>query len=169
MKKITLLFAFIAFSLTSCSSDEPGPPGPPGEPGINILGQTFGDLTARSFDFDSDFNLYNHYFEIPADVEVFESDAILAYRLEVIGDVETWSLLPKSYFLNDGRIIQYSFNHTDEDVEIVITGNFDLATLDEDYLQNQYFKFVVVPSEFVDEMSIDFSDHDAVMQALDLK
>lgn len=168
MKKISLLFAFIAFSLTSCSSDEPGPMGPPGEPGINILGQTFGDLTSRNFNFDDEFNLYNHFFEIPAAVEVFESDAILAYRLEVIGGVETWSLLPKTYFLDEGRIIQYSFNHTDEDVEIVITGNFDLTTLEDEYIQNQFFKFVVVPSEFVDQMSVDLSDHDAVMEALKL-
>lgn len=168
MKKISLLFAFIAFSLTSCSSDEPGPQGPPGEPGINILGQTFGDLTARNFNYDDDFNLHDYFLEIPANIEVFESDAILAYRLEVIGDVETWSLLPKTYFLNDGRIIQYSFNHTDEDIEVLITGNFDLSTLEAEYTQNQYFKFVVVPSEFIDEMSIDVSDHDAVMQALDM-
>jgi hypothetical protein len=170
MKKIFLLFALVSFSLTSCSDDgEIGPQGPPGEPGVNILGQTFGDLTARNFTFDADFNLYNHYFEIPGDIEIYESDAILAYRLEVIGDVETWSLLPKSYFLEDGRIIQYSFNHSAEDVEILITGNFDLETLSEDYLQNQYFKFVVVPSDFIDEMSIDISNHDAVMQALDIQ
>ncbi|MGI0106334.1 hypothetical protein [Salinimicrobium sp. WS361] len=170
MKKIFLLFAFATFSLTSCSDDgEVGPQGPPGEPGVNIMGQTFGDLTARNFTFDSDFNLYNHFFQIPADVEIYESDAILAYRLEVIDNVETWSLLPKTYFLEDGRIIQYSFNHTDEDVEVLITGNFDLETLSVDYLQNQYFKFVVVPSEFIDEMSIDISNHDAVMQALDIR
>ena len=168
MKKITILFAFLAFSLTSCSSDEPGPMGPPGEPGINILGQTFGDLTSRSFDYDADFNLYTHFLEIPADVEVFESDAILAYRLEVIDDVETWNLLPKTIFLNDGRMIQYSFNHTDEDIEVLINGNFDLLELDDLYTQNQFFKFVVVPSDFVNQSGIDVTNYKEVMQALNL-
>ena len=172
MKKLFLL-SFVLFALGACSDDGEvgprGPQGPEGEPGINILGQTFGDLTARNFDFDEEFNLYNHFLDIPEDVEVLESDAILAYRLEVIGGVETWNLLPKTYFLDEGRIIQYSFNHTSEDVEIIITGNFDLSNLEEGFLENQYFKFVVIPSDFVDEMNVDVSNHDEVMEVLNIK
>ncbi|MFD2518993.1 collagen-like protein [Salinimicrobium flavum] len=172
MKKLTFLLGFIMFSFTACSDDgemgPPGPQGPPGEPGVNILGQTFGDLTERDFTYDAEFNLYAHFLEIPGNVEVFESDAILAYRLEVISDVETWHLLPKTIFFDDGRMIQYSFNHTSEDVEVVITGNFDLDELEDVYTQGQYFKFVVVPSDFVEESSVDISNYQEVMDALNL-
>ena len=171
MRKLFLL-SFVLFALGACSDDGEigprGPQGPAGEPGINIVGQSFGDLDPRNFDFDQEFNLYTHFLEIPADIEVLDSDAILVYRLEVIAGVETWSLLPKTYFLDEGRIIQYSFNHTSEDVEVLITGNFDLSNLEAGYYEDQYFKFVVVPSDFVDETSVNINNHDEVMEALSL-
>ena len=167
MKKIFYLFTIISVSLASCTGDE-GPQGPEGPPGINILGQTFGDLTPRDFSYDDEFNLYTHFLEIPQSVEVLDSDAILAYRLEVINGVETWNLIPKSIFLDNGNIIQYSLNHTSQDVELLITGNFDLSTLEDEFTQDQYFKFIVIPSDYVNESAIDFSNYQEVMEALDL-
>ncbi len=105
MKKITLLFAFIAFSLTSCSSDEPGPPGPPGEPGVNIVGQTF-EFEDIDFEYFEDGNFYATVVVIPEEIEVLPSDAILVYRQEIIDGTETWSMIPQNYFLEEG-IIQY--------------------------------------------------------------
>lgn len=168
MKKISLLFAFIAFSLTSCSSDEPGPQGPPGEPGMNIVGQTF-EFEDVDFEFFAADNFYATVIEIPTDIEVLESDAILVYRREVIDGTETWSMIPQNFFLSDGRIIQYVFNHTASDIELLIDGNFDLSTLDGAYTQNQFFRFIVVPSDFALDTNVDLTDHDAVMQALDLE
>ncbi len=170
MKKTTFLLSFMLIAFTSCSTDGEvgprGPQGPEGEPGINILGQTFGDLDVRDFTYDDEFNLYYNLVEIPGDVEVLESDAILVYRFEVIDNIDTWSLIPHSIFLADGGIIQYSFNHTPVDVELLITGNFDLSTLDDFYTQTQYFKFVVVPSDFVSQTGVDVANYDAVMSVL---
>ncbi|WP_029038623.1 hypothetical protein [Salinimicrobium xinjiangense] len=170
MRKITLLFAFIAFGLTSCSSDDvgpQGPQGPPGEPGVNIVGQTF-EFEDVDFEWFADSNFYATVITIPAEIEVLESDAILVYRREVIDGTETWSMIPQNFFLSDGRIIQYVFNHTASDIELLIDGNFDLSTLDGAYTQNQFFRFIVVPSDFAVDTNIDLSDHDAVMQALEL-
>lgn len=164
MKKLSILFAFIAFSLTSCSSDEPGPPGPPGEPGVNIVGQTF-EFEDVDFTYYDD-NFYAAIIEIPEEIEVLESDAILVYRREVIDGTETWSMIPQNYFLEEG-IIQYVFNHTPNDIELLIDGNFDLATLDGAFTQNQFFRFIVVPSDFAVDTGVDVSDFEAVMQALD--
>ncbi|MCC8359117.1 collagen-like protein [Salinimicrobium sediminilitoris] len=164
MKKISFLFAFIAFSLTSCSSDEPGPQGPPGEPGVNIVGQTF-EFEDVDFEYFEDGNFYATIIDIPAEIEVLESDAVLVYRREVIDGTETWSMIPQNYFLEEG-IIQYVFNHTASDIELLIDGNFDLSTLDGAYSQNQFFRFFVVPSDFAIDTGVDVSDYDAVMQAL---
>lgn len=165
MKKITLLFAFIAFSLTSCSSDEPGPPGPPGEPGVNIVGQTF-EFEDVDFEYFEDGNFYATVVVIPEEIEVLPSDAILVYRQEIIDGTETWSMIPQNYFLEEG-IIQYVFNYTAEDVELLIDGNFDLATLDGAFSQDQFFRFVVVPSDFALDTGIDVSNYEAVMQAIE--
>ena len=165
MKKLSILFAFIALSLTSCSSDEPGPQGPPGEPGVNIVGQTF-EFEDVDFEYFADGNFYATVIDIPAEIEVLESDAILVYRREVIDGTETWSMIPQNFFLENGTI-QYVFNYTAEDIELLIDGNFDLATLDGAYTQNQFFRFIVVPSDFALDTGIDVSNYEAVMQAID--
>lgn len=169
MKKISFLFAFLAISLSSCSSDEPGPrgpQGPAGEPGVNIVGQTF-EFEDVDFNYFEDGNFYATVIDIPAEIEVLESDAILVYRREVIDGTETWSMIPQNYFLEDG-IIQYVFNHTASDIELLIDGNFDLSGLDGVFTQNQFFRFIVVPSDFAIETGIDVTDHEAVLQALEL-
>lgn len=165
MKKLSFLFAFIAFTITSCTSDEPGPPGPPGEPGVNILGQTF-EFEDVDFEYFEDANFYATVITIPAEIEVLESDAILVYRREVVDGTETWSMIPQNFFLEEG-IIQYVFNHTADDIELLIDGNFDLATLDGAFTQNQFFRFIVVPSDFALDTGVDVSDYEAVMEVLE--
>ncbi len=167
MKKLSILFAFIAFSLTSCSSDEPGPQGPPGEPGVNIVGQTF-EYEDVDFEYLADGNIYTSgIFDFPTDIEILESDAILIYRRQILDGVETWSLIPQNFFLDDGNIIQYVYNQTATDVEIIIEGNFDLSALPDRFTQNQFFRFVVVPSDFAFDNGIDVSNYEAVMQAIE--
>ena len=165
MKKLSFLFAFIAISFTSCSSDEPGPPGPPGEPGVNIVGQTF-EFEDVDFEYFADGNFYATVIDIPAEIEVLSSDAVLVYRREVIDGTETWSMIPQNFFL-EGGTIQYVFNHTPDDIELLIDGNFDLSTLDGGFTQNQFFRFVVVPSDFALDTGVDVSNYEAVMQAID--
>lgn len=170
MKKITLLFAFIAFSLTSCSSDEPGPQGPQGpagEPGVNIVGQTF-EFEGVDFEYDAEENIYfSGLIDFPAEIEILESDGILVYRRQLFGSTETWTLVPHNFFLEDG-IIQYVYTQTDTNIELLIEGNYDLSTLADTYTQDQFFRFIVVPSDFALDTGVDLSNHDAVMQALEL-
>lgn len=158
---ITLFFALFVFA--ACE----GPQGPPGEDGINILGQTF-ERTVN-FQYNSSNGLLEALVAIPNNVEVWESDAILVYRLDgVYNGADIWGLIPQSYFLENGRIIQYVYNHTFFDVLLMIDGNFDLLTLSPAYTQNQTFRFVVVPSEFVISSGVDITNYEAVMNALNL-
>lgn len=162
--KTTALILFFTFALfTACE----GPAGPPGHDGINILGQTF-ERTVN-FQYNPSSNLLEAFVAIPNSVEVWESDAILVYRLDgVYNGADVWGLIPQNYFLENGKMIQYVYNHTFFDIMLMIDGNFDLTTLGSGYTQNQTFRFVVVPSEFVVSSGVDIQDYEAVMHALNL-
>ncbi|MEX0996725.1 MAG: collagen-like protein [Flavobacteriaceae bacterium] len=164
MKKLIFTLGTVFFLFTACE----GPQGPPGLDGINILGQTF-ERTVN-FQFNNQNGLQEVLVTIPNSVEVFESDAILVYRLEgqLPDNVDLWSLIPQNFFLDNGDIIQYVYNHTFFDIMLQIDGNFDLSTVPSNFTQNQTFRFVVVPSDFANKSGVDISDYNAVMQALQL-
>lgn len=163
MKTKALFLFFVLAVFTACE----GPEGPPGQDGINILGQTF-ERTVN-FQYNPSSNLLETFVTIPNSVEVWESDAILVYRLDgVYNGSDIWGLIPQNFFLENGKMIQYVYNHTFFDIMLMIDGNFDLSTLGSGYTQNQTFRFVVVPSEFVVSSGVDIQDYEAVMNALNL-
>lgn len=151
MKKLLLLVAVTSSLIFSACEGDPGPPGPEGAPGINILGQVF-EVTV-DFQYNTTTGIQEALINIPSSVEVFESDVILVYRLDQVvnasgGAADAWSPLPQNFFLGGGDIIQYVFNHTFFDVELLIDGNFDLSVLGSDFTDDQVFRIAVVPSEF---------------------
>lgn len=174
MKKILTLLFVSTFMFTSCSDDgamgPQGPPGPPGEPGIDIVGQTF--EFEVDFEYNSETGYHSAVIGIPNDIEVLPTDAILVYRLEVQeddqGEFDTWSLLPQNFFLEEG-IIQYVFNHSDFDVEIIIDGNFNLANLESGFTDGQIFRFVVIPSDDPQASNVNVEDLKAVMEAYNIQ
>ncbi len=178
MKKIITLLLISVFTLTSCGDDgaigPQGPQGPAGADGLDGLGYTFEETV--TFEYFSDVNLYSTFINIPENIVTIDpdADAVLIYRLNVVeasdgSDLDTWSLIPQNFFLDQG-IIQYVYNHTVNDVEIFIDGNFDLSTLSSQFTENQTFRVVVVPSSsnFAQITGLDVSNLDAVMYALDL-
>jgi len=146
------LFLFLAVTTTLLFTACEGDTGPPGDPGVNILGQVFEVTT--TLDFDAGSGTYSKVLTIPSNIEVFESDVILVYRLEKVvgapdgGNADAWAPLPQNFFLDNGDIIQYIFNHTFFDVEIIIDGDYDPSILSLDFTDNQVFRIAVVPSEF---------------------
>lgn len=164
MKKILFTLATTVFFLTSCE----GPQGPQGLDGGLYFAQTFEDNV--DFQFNNENGLLEALVNIPTSIEVFESDAILVYRLEgqLSNGDDLWSLIPQNFFLDGGDIIQYVYNHTFYDVLLQIDGNFDLSTLGTAFTENQTFRFVVVPAEFATESGVNVQDYNAVMDALEL-
>ncbi|MBI6117022.1 hypothetical protein [Salegentibacter maritimus] len=176
MKKLFSILFMTTFLFAACEGDQ-GPPGPPGEDGINGLdglGYTYEETI--TFDYFSDSNTYSQFINIPEEVETAnpQADAVLVYRLEVLqdndgNDLDTWSLIPQNFFLDEGTI-QYVYNHTAGDVEVLIDGNFDLSNLDPFFVENQTFRIVVLPSDtFAETTGVDVANYKAVMNALDLK
>ena len=145
MKKLMLLpLLTVSLFLISCEGPQ-GPPGQDGLDGINILGQVFEvtiDLNAN--------NNFQQVITIPSSIEVFESDAILAYRWEGTFDgADIWTPLPATYF-SLGDTFLYTFNHTFFDVQFFLDGNFDLTELGSEWTDDQSFRIAIVPSEFGD-------------------
>lgn len=142
MKKILLLLSlFSLLLLSSCYIVNDT---------INL--STFNQVFETTIDFTSS-NDYSQLVDIPLDIEVYESDVILAYWLEdVISDgtgdtFDVWTPLPQTIYTNQGSF-QYSFNHTFTDVFLFMQGDINLNSLGSDLKINQTFRIAVVAAEF---------------------
>jgi len=152
-KSLLLLGTFFTLFFISCE----GPTGPAGFPGENgfdgedgIQGQVF-EVEDVDFTFLAENNLYETIlnFEDFTSFPVEANDAVLVYQydrsVEFGNDVEDiWNLIPQTFFYDEGTI-QFVPGHTTRDVEILITGNFDLSALDASITQGQIFRFVILP------------------------
>lgn len=154
MKNLLLFLALSSTILfTSCEGD-PGPPGPPGQDGGLLYAQVF-ETTVNSYDYYAANNTLRSTFRAYP-FTVYESDVVLAYHFEGVGDIgngqtaDIWTQLPQSVFYNDGTgdFFQYNFNHTFVDVQFTIEGNFDLTNIAPADATNQIFRIAVVPSEY---------------------
>src|SRR5699024_10966460 len=145
MKRFGITIGLLLFFvLVSCKGDR----GPQGPAGINILGQVF--ETTVSFNPGNNFSAI---VDFPSNVEVYEADAVLVYLLEEVVDdnVDVWTPLPQTYFVDGFGTMIYSFNHTFLDVNVFLDGDFYLGDLSPTFTQNQTFRIAVVPSEFAND------------------
>ncbi len=174
MKNILLFLALSSTILfTSCEGD----PGPPGLDGGLVYGQVF-ETTVNNYQYDAGTNTLNSSF-VGFPFEVFESDAVLAYRLSgkdntVSPPADIWTQLPqnKFYQVGTGDFFQYNFNHTFFDVQFTIEGNFNLTNILPADTTNQTFRIAVVPAEFaktnptmeqvIEMMQVDVSEIDKI-------
>lgn len=98
-------------------------------------------------------NSYSQLVDIPADIQVYESDVILVYWLEDVisggtaDPFDVWTPLPQTIYTNDGSF-QYSFNHTFIDVFLFLQGDIDLDSLGLGLTNNQTFRIAIVGAEF---------------------
>lgn len=149
-----MLSLVVVLALMACRGHQgpEGPMGPPGD-GDAVIGQTF-EFEDVDFEYEADNDLWSTVIEVPDDIEVLDSDAILVYRLETVegtdGPLDTYSLLPQVFYVDNGSIT-YVFNHTANDVELMIDGDFDLSNLSTDFTDAQIFRFVAIPSDFAND------------------
>ncbi len=167
MKKY-LAILVLSVVIASCSGDRGpmGPSGPQGPPGVNILGQVY----EVSINFTNT-NGFAAGFDFPQDIEVFESDVVLVYRLaDVIpdssGPIDVWEMLPATYFLPQG-IVYYGFDHSFLGVDIFMDGTADLMlTSLQDFTLDQVFRIAIVPADFAERTDIDIANFNQVLNNL---
>ena len=162
MKKITFLLLSLTFILTACEGD-PGPPGPQGPTGTYIVGQSFENDIPINF---TSTNGFLDTLEIPLDIELFESDMVLVYRLvDVVDGYDVWRLLPETVYTDDGSQFTYNYEHNYDLVTIYLDGapSLDLSTLPDVYRIDQFFRVVVLPVDFASSNNIDINNYNEVM------
>lgn len=167
MKKIGTLILSVLL-LVACSGD-PGPPGPQGPAGVNILGSVF----EATVNFTPQ-NDYTAFIEFPQEVEVFETDVVLVYLLETVipdstGPIDVWTLLPRTFYLQDGTQVAYNFTHTFFDVELFLDGNTNFSTLSTEFTLDQTFRIAILPADLAENPNLDLSDIEQVIQNLEME
>ena len=81
---------------------------------------------------------------------------------------DIWSLMPQTFYMTDGGILEYNFNHTDEDFAIYLNGNGNFANLDPSYTQDQIFRIAILPADFAQNNNVDITNIYDVMSALEI-
>ncbi|HDZ14311.1 hypothetical protein LCGC14_0789380 [marine sediment metagenome] len=180
MKNVGIVLgAFLTLVLVSCQGDQ-GPPGFDGLDGLDgidgeagIQAQVF-EVEGVNFDYIVADNLYESILTFTdfTSFEVLPNDAVLVYQFDRTVDFEdggsenVWNLIPQSFFLDQGTI-QFISGHTSKDVEILISGNFNLSNLDPGFTDNQIFRIAIVPGVAATS-KMDKSNMAAVMSSLGL-
>jgi len=150
MKKIFkfLLACTIMFLLSSCGERGPvgpeGPRGPGGQPGPEILPTSFEfpiNLTQN--------NGFEFFRDIPGQIEVLNSDMMIAYVLEDYieeDDLDVWRQLPVTDFNNRGTRL-FDFDFTRVDIRLFLDANYSLGSADE--LRDILIRAVHIPADFI--------------------
>ncbi|AYN00342.1 hypothetical protein [Chryseobacterium sp. 3008163] len=97
---------------------------------------------------------------------MLDSDVALVYRLKGLsGSNKIWEQIPKTIYLNNGEELDYDFDFTKNDIQIYLSGTYNVTTTPEFY-NNQTFRIVLVPAGFLKSSnpSVDYSDYNAVVK-----
>lgn len=178
MKTITgIILVFALAFLVSCEG-EPGPPGRDGLDGLDgesFLGSVFeieGDFTSQ--------NDYTLYFPFPSNVTVYDTDVVLVYILWEVAEnnsgnpIDVWRLLPQTVVLHNentgtDEVLQYNYDYTYADVQVFLEGTIDFNTLLPAESQDQVFRIVVFPADFLAQKNVDTSEYNLLMKSLGVK
>ena len=150
MKKL-LLLPILALLFVSCEGPM-GPPGRDGQDGQVIVGQMF-EVTAT---FNSS-NDYQEFFDIPSQIEVFDSDIIMVYILDGVDNNgrDIWQPLPKSFFFDDDDdVLIYSFDYTMVDVSLFLDGTVYFDDLPSEFTQDIIFRVAVLPVDGIQGLNL---------------
>lgn len=165
MKKISLLLSFIVVLFISCEGD-PGPPGFDGLDGLDGADGLIGTIFEVEADFTAD-NGYEYLVDIPLEIEVFDTDVVMAYILTgVDNDIDIWEPLPQTLFF-ENDILLYGFDHTVSDVRFFLDGTIDFETLDPLFTDDIIYRVAVIPAAFAEK--IDVLNIDEVMNAMKIE
>ena len=167
MKKISLFLLFSIVLFMSCE----GPQGPPGFDGFDGFDGADGadGLIGSIFEVEADFTPdgYEYSVDIPASIEVFDTDIVMAYVLtEVLDGVDIWEPLPQTLFFGN-EILLYGYDYTFSDVRFFLDGTIDLNSLEPLYTDNILFRVAVIPADFA--ASINTDNINEVMNAMNVK
>lgn len=165
MKKILpfILLAGIGFLSYSCDNDD--------DPVIVQDNDTFPIMN----DATGSFTNANGY-KLIMDINIQSTDVVLVYRRDPSAS-NAWQIIPKTYYLSNGRQLNYNFLFSNKEVEIYTDGldqNAMSASEKDEFLNNQTFRVVLVPADQGKNAknakigSVNYSDYNAVVKYYNL-
>lgn len=157
MKKFfpLILLAFVSMFLFSCNDDDD----------VVVDNDTIAGVIeiTRSFQYNSTTD--QHF--INQGISMYDSDMALVYRLkDTSSNGDVWEQIPKTIYLASGQELDYDFDFTQNDVQIYVSGTYDVTTTPA-YYNNQTFRIVLVPAGFLNKSAtppVDYSDYNAVIK-----
>jgi len=152
MKKIAMLFAFVASSLLVIGCEgSTGPQGPPGPPGPTELPQVF----EKTLSFDRKLNESSDIQSIKHPVELFKGDVILVFIMDVDSNIKNprWYALPKKFYTKVNGVekdLEYSYAFSPDNLDIIAEANAPLINFNGNnttpsVLRNQVFRIMYIP------------------------
>jgi hypothetical protein len=172
MKKLLLICSAVIISLSSCRGpqgfDGPqGPQGPQGSPGTDG-GLVYASAIELTVDFTpaNDFSIVETF-----GFEVYPADVPLVYILwdQLDDGTEVWRPVPQNYYFDSG-ILTYNYDFTQNDFSLFLDGTVpDFSALDPAYLNEQVFRVVVVPSEFLETARLKSKSYDSIIETFGIK
>jgi hypothetical protein len=159
MKKVTLILAIIGMiMLQSCTT-------------TNSTAAPINTINSEVFEFSNVNFLPNSYSQlITFPHALYTADMILVYRLSGVTTQGTdiWKLQPETYYFNDGTLdFRYDYDFTRYDVNLYMEG-YNLSTVTAPYRLNQVFRVLTIPANFGKQNKMNFTDYNAVANALQL-
>lgn len=161
MKKIGIFLICLGLFTASCSNDDDD---------LDTIGANY---LVSNVNFTPENNFGINYTLVSP---LVSGDVVLVYRLEAVDNgVNVWEPLPTAtiYFddnqdgIDDG-FVQYRFNYTANDVDILIESDAP-ETLDSSFTLNQVFQVVIVPADAINQdLHINFKDINDVYNKLHL-
>lgn len=161
MKKILTLFAVVGLiAFSSCE----GPEGPPGKDAL--MPQAFEIQTSFSFNSTTGYIISDSFAKYLGG-PLYQDESVLVYRLEGTNSSgsDIWQLIPTDVYFSNGASITYDYNFSKEGFTIFVGG--DNIANRPTYLNNQVFRFVIIPADF--GASLNKSSYLDVMKTLNLK
>lgn len=161
MKKFLpiLTLAFVSFFIYSCDNND-----------NDQVQVTDNDTYSGVFEITRSFQLNSstqQYFinQSLSQYGMLDSDVALVYRLKGLsGTNKIWEQIPKTIYLNNNEELDYDFDFTKNDIQIYLSGTYNVTTTPEFY-SNQTFRIVLVPAGFLKGAgSVDFNDYNAVIK-----
>ncbi|MBR8537790.1 hypothetical protein KDU71_19620 [Carboxylicivirga sediminis] len=168
MKYVALILLTLSLFLSSCDNTIGHPP------------SQGGDFIGTTFEFTGSFNRSNAYqlvFNFRQNGFIpYESDVILAYVLWESAGIDYWRPLPQTVYFNNGTSFQYNYDFSADiasnqiiDMSVFLDSYLDLSTLPPGYTQNQTFRVVVVPSDFLEASNVDVNSLESILNAEQLQ
>lgn len=147
MKKLAAIVFVLSVIFSSCETVEGpegrmGPAGPAGADGL------IGSIFEAEVDFTAS-NDFEALVAFPENIEVYNTDLVMAYVLQgVDGETDIWEPLPQTVFYENNTLL-YTFDHTFEDINLFMDGNFNLEILPANYTDGMIFRIAIIPAAFI--------------------